>query len=120
MAKYATVEDYMASLPDDRRSAMEALRRTIRKAAPDATETISYNMPAFRLNGRFFVSYEAYKKHYSLFPWSDQMLESLGDDLRRYATGRGTIRFPADEPIPLDLVRRIIAFRLEESRGGTQ
>jgi uncharacterized protein YdhG (YjbR/CyaY superfamily) len=115
MAKYATVDEYMATLPDERRAAMEELRRTIREAAPEATEAISYNMPAFRLNGRFFVSYEAYKKHYSLFPWSDAMLATLGDELRRYATGRGTIRFPADEPIPLGLVGRIVAFRREEA-----
>ena len=78
MAKHASVDDYMASLPDDRRSVMEQLRSTIREAAPDATEAISYNMPAFRLGGRFLVSYEAFKRHYSLFPWSDGMLEELG------------------------------------------
>ncbi len=116
MAKYATVDDYMARLPDDRRAAMQELRQTIRAAAPQAVEAISYNMPAFRLDGRFFVSYEAYKKHYSLFPWTDAMVEALGDDLKRYATGKGTIQFPADEPLPLGLVRRIIAFRLQEAR----
>lgn len=115
MAKYETVDAYMAQLPEDRRTAMEELRRTIRAAAPQAEEAISYNMPAFRLGGRFFVSYEAFKRHYSLFPWSDAMLEALGDDLRPYAVGKGTIRFPADEPIPLDLVTRIIEFRLREA-----
>lgn len=115
MAKYATVDEYMAQLPDDRRAAMEGLRRTIRAAAPQAEEAISYNMPAFRLDGRFFVSYEAFKRHYSLFPWSDAMVEELGEALKPYAVGKGTIRFPADEPIPLDLVTRIIEFRLREA-----
>ena len=118
MAKHASVDDYMAGLPDDRRSVMEDLRRTIRAAAPDATEAIAYNMPAFRLDGRFFVSYEAFKHHYSLFPWSDAMVEELGEELRPYAVGKGTIRFPADEPIPLDLVTRIVEIRNREVAQG--
>ena len=114
MAKYASVDDYMAQLPDDRREAMEQLRSTIRAAAPEAEEAISYNMPAFRVDGRFLVSYEAFKRHYSLFPWSDQMVEELGDAVKPYAVGKGTLRFPADEPIPLDLVTRIVAIRIRE------
>jgi uncharacterized protein YdhG (YjbR/CyaY superfamily) len=118
VAKHETVDAYMAALPEDRRGPMEELRRTIRAAAPAATEAIAYNMPAFRLDGRFFVSYEAFKRHYSLFPWSDGMLEELGDQLRPYAVGKGTIRFPADEPIPLDLVTRIVGIRRREMEGG--
>lgn len=120
MPKYQNVDEYMAQLPDDRRAVMEQLRSTIRSAAPDATEVISYNMPAFRLNGRFLVSYEAFKRHYSLFPWSDAMVEELGDEMNRYAVGKGTIRFPADDPIPLELVTRIVEFRhreVEEEAG---
>ena len=93
---------------------MEQLRRVIRAAAPHATEASAYNMPAFRLGGRFHVSSEAYKHHYSLFPWSDAMLATLGQELRPYAVGRGTIRFSADVPIPLELVARIVAFRHQE------
>jgi len=114
MAKYESVDDYMAGLPDDRRAVMEQLRGTIRVAAPDATEAISYNMPAFRLNGRFLVSYEAFKRHYSLFPWSEPMVEELGDEVKPYAVGKGTLRFPADRPIPLELVTRIIEIRNRE------
>jgi uncharacterized protein YdhG (YjbR/CyaY superfamily) len=114
MAKYASVDEYLARLPADRRAVMEQLRRTIAAAAPDATEAIAYNMPAVRLGGRFLVSYEAYKRHYSLFPWSDEMVEELGDELRPHAVGRGTIRFAADQPIPLELVARIVAFRHRE------
>ncbi|MDQ2674182.1 MAG: DUF1801 domain-containing protein [Chloroflexota bacterium] len=114
MAKYGSVDEYMATLPEDRRAAMEQLRVTIRAAAPQTTEAISYNMPAFRLDGRFFVSYEAYKRHYSLFPWTDAMLAELGDAIQPYAVGRGTLRFPSDQPIPLDLVRRIIEVRLRD------
>lgn len=114
MAKYRNVEEYMAQLPEDRRAVMEQLRSTIRSAAPDATEAISYNMPAFRLGDRFLVSYEAFKRHYSLFPWSDSMVEELGDEMKPYAVGKGTIRFPADEPIPFELVARAVEIRNRE------
>jgi uncharacterized protein YdhG (YjbR/CyaY superfamily) len=114
MAKYETVDEYMAGLADDRRATMERLRSAIRAAAPEATEVISYNMPAFRLNGKFLVSYEAFKRHYSLFPWSDSMLEELGDELRPYAVGKGTIRFPSDQPIPFELVSRVVEIRSRE------
>jgi uncharacterized protein YdhG (YjbR/CyaY superfamily) len=118
VAKYQDVDEYMAQLPDDRRAVMEQLRRTIRSAAPDATEAISYNMPAFRLGGRFLVSYEAFARHYSLFPWSDGMVAELGEELKPYAVGKGTIRFPADKPIPLELVRRIVEIRNREVEQG--
>ena len=114
MAKYQDVDEYMAQLSGDRRAAMEQLRSTIRSAAPDATEAISYNMPAFRLHGRFLVSYEAFKLHYSLFPWSDAMVEELGEEMKPYAVGKGTIQFPADKPIPLELVTRIVEIRNRE------
>ena len=120
MPKYQDVDEYMAQLPDDRRAVMEQLRGTIRSAAPDATEAISYNMPAFRLNGRFLVSYEAFKRHYSLFPWSEAMVEELGEEMNRYAVGKGTIRFSVGDPIPLELVTRIVEFRhreVEEEAG---
>ena len=114
MPKYEDVDDYMTGLPDDRRAAMEQLRSTIRAAAPDAIEAISYNMPSFRQDGRFLVSYEAFKRHYSLFPWNDEMVAELGEELKPYAVGKGTIRFPADEPIPVELVTRIIEIKIRQ------
>lgn len=108
------VDAYIDALPPDRRAAMRELRAAIRASAPDATDVITYRMPGFRLDGRFFVSYDAYKRHYSLFPATDGVVEELGDEVRPYLAGRGTIRFPADRPIPVDLVRRIIAVRLRE------
>lgn len=110
----ATVDDYLAALPPDRRATMEALRATIRAAAPDAIESIAYQMPAFRIDGRFLVSYAAYTHHYSLFPLSERVEAEHGPELARYAHGRGTIRFPAGEPMPLDLVARIVRTRLAE------
>lgn len=114
MAGASTVEQYLAELPDDRRAAMEGLRRTIRAAAPDATESIAYLMPAFRLGTQFLVSYASFKRHYSLFPSSDAVIEACGEALTPYLFGSGTIRFPASEPIPLDLVSRIVQVRVAE------
>jgi uncharacterized protein YdhG (YjbR/CyaY superfamily) len=109
-----TVDEYLATLPDDRREVMSLLRRTIRAAAPDANEVITYKMPGFKANGTFLVSYDAFKHHYSLFPASQVVVNALGDEIRPYLAGRGTIRFPASRPIPVDLVTRIVEVRLLE------
>lgn len=115
MSAPASFEDYLASLPVDRRESVEVLRRTIKAAAPQATETIAYSMPAFRSQGgQFLVSYAAYKKHNSLFPASGAVVEALGEELRPFLAGKGTIRFPAGEPIPTALVKKVVSVRLEE------
>jgi len=119
VAKATTVDEHLATLPEDRRAAMEGLRQTIREAAPDAIETIAYDMPAFRTaGGRFLVSFDAYQRHYSLFPASDAVIEEIGEPIRPYLSGRGTIRFPMSRPIPLDLVRRVAEIRVRETRDG--
>lgn len=110
-----SVDDYLAALPDEPRAALEKLRRTIKAAAPEATESMSYQMPAFKDNGRFLVSYAAYKNHCSLFPASEGVMKELGDELKPYFSGKGTIRFQADEPLPTALVKRIVEVRLEET-----
>jgi uncharacterized protein YdhG (YjbR/CyaY superfamily) len=116
MASPATVDDYLAGLPDERRDALEGLRQTIKAAAPEATETIAYNMPAFRSHGgQFLVSYDSFKTHFSLFPASGAVIEALGDELAPYLVGKGTIRFPASRPIPLPLVRKVVTIRLAEN-----
>jgi uncharacterized protein YdhG (YjbR/CyaY superfamily) len=115
--KPASVDAYLASLPPDRAEAMAQLRATIRAAAPDADadEVISYNMPAFKTHGRFLVSYDAFKAHYSLFPASEAVIQELGADIAPYLFGSGTIRFAADQPLPLDLVRRVVQIRCREN-----
>jgi uncharacterized protein YdhG (YjbR/CyaY superfamily) len=98
---------------------MEELRRTITAAAPEATETIAYQMPALRSpDGRFLVSYAAYKAHYSLFPASGAVIDACGEALVPYLAGRGTIRFPADRPIPMALVARVVEARVAELAAG--
>ena len=117
MATPTSVEDYMAALPEEQRAALEKLRKTIKAAAPQATETISYQMPAFKQDGRFLVSYAAFKDHCSLYPASYAVMEALGDELEPYFSGKGTLRFRADEPIPAAVVKKIVRLRLEENAG---
>jgi uncharacterized protein YdhG (YjbR/CyaY superfamily) len=115
IATPTSVEAYIAALPEERRAVVEALRQTITAAAPGATESIAYEMPALRSNGgQFLVSYAAYKHHYSLFPASGSVIEALGEELKPYLSGRGTIRFRADRPIPAELVARVVKARLAE------
>lgn len=114
MAVPSSVDEYLASLPDDRRTVMEELRRAVVAAAPGATETIAYQMPGLRVHGRLVVSYAAFRAHYSLFPASRAVIETLGEDLDGYLAGKGTIRLSADRPLPLALVARIVAARLDE------
>jgi uncharacterized protein YdhG (YjbR/CyaY superfamily) len=115
MATPTSVEDYLGALPQEQRAALEKLRKTIRAAAPQATEKISYAMPAFEQDGRFLVSYAAFKDHCSLYPASAAVMEALGDELGPYFSGKGTLRFRADEPIPAALVRKIVRVRLQEN-----
>jgi uncharacterized protein YdhG (YjbR/CyaY superfamily) len=110
-----TVDDYLAGLPADRRAVVESMRAAIRSAAPAATETIAYSMPALRTaDGRFLVSYAAYKKHYSLFPASGVVVDALGAELTPYLAAKATIQFPAGSPLPFSLVARIVEIRVAE------
>ena len=111
------VEAYLAALPDDQRTALERLRATIRSAAPNATEGIAYQMPAFYSGSRFLVSYAAFKSHLSFFPASGTVMDKLGEELRGYFSGKGTLQFKPAEPLPDELVRQILAIRLEEVAG---
>jgi uncharacterized protein YdhG (YjbR/CyaY superfamily) len=114
MQKPTTVDEYLSWVPEAHRPLLDGLRETIKAVAPEATEVIAYGMPAFRLDGRFFVSYSDFKNHVSLFPATDAMIEELGDELQPHVFGKGTLRFRADQPLPRDLVARIIAIRLKE------
>jgi uncharacterized protein YdhG (YjbR/CyaY superfamily) len=115
MTKPTSVEEYFDGVPDQQRAVLEQLRSTIREAAPDATEAIAYDMPAFRQNGRFLVSYAAFRDHCSLFPASDAVMAELGDEVRPYFSGKGTLRFDSNDPIPASLVRRIVEVLVREN-----
>jgi uncharacterized protein YdhG (YjbR/CyaY superfamily) len=111
-----TVDEYLATLSDVQRTNVELMRTAINAAAPEATETFAYSMPALRSHGgQFLVSYAAYKNHYSLFPASDEVVKGLGEAIQPYLAGKGTIRFPASRPIPTDLLTRIVEIRVKEN-----
>lgn len=111
------VDDYIASQPAARAQGLRAIRAAVVAGAPEAIEVITYRMPGLKIDGRFLVSYDAFKAHFSLFPASDAVVAELGDEVAPYLAGKGTIRFPASEPLPLDLVRRIVEIRVREHRA---
>jgi uncharacterized protein YdhG (YjbR/CyaY superfamily) len=111
----ATVGDYLAALPEVSRAALEGVRAALRDAVPDGEETISYGMPTVKLRGRPILSYAAFAKHCSLFPASSAVMQELGDALAPYFAEKATLRFPPGEPIPRDLLERIIAIRVAEA-----
>jgi uncharacterized protein YdhG (YjbR/CyaY superfamily) len=108
-----TVNAYLATLSADKRAALQKLRRTIRAAAPRAEECISYQIPAFRLDGRMLVWFGAASTHCSFFPGA-YPIAALKSELTAYQTSKGTIRFPPDKPLPAALVRKLIKARLAE------
>lgn len=120
MAVPASVEAYLAALPDDQRAVMDQLRGIIREAAPEAVEQISYGMPAFKTHGRFLVSYAAFKRHFSLFPASQAIIDALGDEITPFHTGKGTIQFTAERPLSADVLTRLVKVRLEENAASAK
>ena len=116
MAKtdFKSVNEYIASRPSAVRGILRRVRGAIHKAAPAAEEGISYQLPAYKLNDRPVVYFAAWKQHYSLYPASDALLAAFKDDLARYEVSKGTIRFPLSEPVPVQLIERIVKFRAKE------
>lgn len=115
MGEPTGVDEYLAALPAEFRMALEKLRKTIKAAAPDATEAISYRMPAFKDQGRSLVAYAAFKDHCSLFPMSTKVIAAYREELGPYLAGKGTIRFRPHKPLPAALVRKIVRARIEEN-----
>ena len=111
-AQWADIDEYLASLPADRRATLKKLRRDIHLAAPRAEEGLSYGLPAFRLQGRPLVCFAAAANHCSFYPMSPAVIRAHADDLKRYETSKGTIRFLT--PLPATLVRKLVRARLAE------
>jgi uncharacterized protein YdhG (YjbR/CyaY superfamily) len=110
------VDDYLASVPGDVRAALLKLRKTIRAAAPKATEEISYQVPTFKHNGGL-VAYAAFPDHCSFFVMSTEVMRTLADELERYPVGKGSIRFPPDKPLPASLVKKLVKARVAENEA---
>jgi uncharacterized protein YdhG (YjbR/CyaY superfamily) len=109
------VDAYLAELDEPRRATLVELRRTIRELLPDAEETISYGMPAYKVNGKTIAGFAAFKNHLSYLPHSGSVLDKLGDELSSYASTKGSLHLPVDQPLPRDLVKRLLETRLAEA-----
>jgi len=107
------IDEYIAGFPPDVQEILQKVRTTIRRAAPQAQETISYQMPTFRLEGNL-VHFAAFKNHIGLYP-TPSGTERFRKELSSYEAGKGSIRFPLDKPIPYDLIARIVKFRVREN-----
>ena len=110
---YSSVDEYIAAFPPEAREHMRALREVIAQEAPQAREKISWQMPTFTLYGNL-VHFAAHQKHIGFYPAPSAIL-AFEKELAGYQTSKGAIRFPLDRPLPLDLIRRIVAFRVEEN-----
>jgi uncharacterized protein YdhG (YjbR/CyaY superfamily) len=108
--KFETVDQYLRTLPREAQDRIESVRQTVRKAAPKAVETISYQIPAFKLNGGYLVYFAAWKHHIGMYP----VPAAMRDELERYRGGKGTIQFSFAEPLPLALIRRIVKQLMNE------
>ena len=107
------MDQYIAIFPRDVREVLQELRRVIRESAPRAEETISYGIPAFKLNGNL-VHFAAWKNHIGFYPGSSA-IEAFKDQLSTYKQAKGSVQFPLDKPVPFDLVKRIVKFIVEEN-----
>lgn len=108
-----TIDEYIAGFPEEVQQILQKIRSVIRQEAPLAQEAISYQMPTFKLNGNL-VHFAAFKNHIGFYP-TPSGTEKFQKEIARYKTGKGSIQFPLDEPIPYDLIRKIVLFRVRES-----
>ncbi|MFA5268070.1 MAG: DUF1801 domain-containing protein [Methanoregula sp.] len=111
----ATIDEYIAAFPPDVRQKLREMRAAIHRAAPDAEEAIRYGIPTFRQNGNL-VHFAAFKKHIGFYPTSSG-IGNFRKELSAYTLSKGTIRFPLEQPVPYDLVERIVRFRVQEITG---
>lgn len=115
-ARFKTVDEYIASFPDDVQAVLREIRRAIREAVPAAEEAISYQMPGYRLHGWFFY-FAAWKRHYSLYPATPALLDTFAEELSAHEVDKSTIKFRHDRPVPVDLIGAMARFRAAEDEA---
>lgn len=113
MKKFSTIDEYIADAPKEVRPTLEKIRKTIRQAAPEATEAISYGLATFKQNGNL-VHFGAFKNHIGFYP-APSGIEEFKEELKQYQAGKGTIQFSLDKPIPYDLIKKIVKFRVKNN-----
>jgi uncharacterized protein YdhG (YjbR/CyaY superfamily) len=112
--QFKTIDEYIKTFPEEVQSILEKMRQTIREAAPEAEETISYQIPTFKLNGNL-VHFAAYKNHIGFYP-TPSGIEAFKKELSLYKGAKGSVQFPIDKPVPYDLVKKIVIFRVNENQ----
>ncbi len=116
---FNNVDEYISTFPKETQELLKQVRKTIRQAAPDAGESISYGMPAYKLNGKPLVYFAAFKNHIGFYATPTGHKE-FADELSKYKQGKGSVQFPLDKPMPLDLIERITKFRVKENSSKTK
>jgi uncharacterized protein YdhG (YjbR/CyaY superfamily) len=114
MAIDPRVDAYLDALPEDQRAALQHLREQIRRVVPEAEETISYDMPAFNLRGRFFISYAGWKRHCSLYPMTDSFRAEHGAELEGFGGTKGSVHFTPERPLPDEIIEALVRARLAD------
>ena len=118
MARDSRIDAYLARLPVDQREALERVRGQIARLLPGATETISYGMPAFALDGRAIVWFAGWKKHCTIYPLSDSFLKAHAQELEPYGRTKGSLHFTPQQPLPEGLVEQLVSDRLADLQAG--
>lgn len=111
--KPQTIDEYIQAFPKNIQSILEKIRKTIHDTAPEAVEAISYQLPAFKLKGTNLIYFAAWKDHIAIYP-TPGGIDNLGAELAPYQTGKGTLQFPLDKPIPYDLIQKIVQTRMQK------
>ena len=119
MNKFTSIDEYIAACPPDSQEYLKQIRTLIRSLAPDATERISYQMAAFERNGKNFIHFAGWKKHVSLYPVPAGS-EAFERQVEKYGDGKGTVKFPLDEPLPVKLIERIVKLHLKANKEQTK
>ena len=112
--QFTTIDEYIKTFPANIQRILKKMRQTIRKGAPEAEETIAYQMPTFKLNGKNLVHFAAFKNHIGFYP-TPSGIEAFNKELSPYKGAKGSVQFPIDKPIPFDLVEKIVIFRVKEN-----
>jgi uncharacterized protein YdhG (YjbR/CyaY superfamily) len=114
--KFSSVDDYIASFPPDVRDKLQAVREAMRRGAPGTDEAISYGIPTFKQAGRYVIYFAGWREHISVYP-IPELDDALAEEVRPHQSGKGTLKFRLDEPIPYDLIERLAARALAQRRG---